>query len=344
MASEKRKRKVKIPHRINLAHLPTPLEVVRFRTSRNDRFRTSRNDSSAKEFLIKRDDYTGSDFLGNKIRKLEYLLYEAKKLKSDIIFACGGDQSNHARATASAAAKLGINTRLFLWGNEKRNAEGNLFLNKMYGTDIVYLNKTEFEDVDNLMTEERKKLNKKGKRVYVIPAGGSSTLGIWGYISFIEELKRQINFKNIDGIFSACGSGGTAAGLLAGAALNKTKIKIFAVNVLLPKEIIRKKILQLAEGAILDYKLPCTIDEAQLEVIDGYSKEGYKNISDDKLNLIAEFARSTGILLDPAYTGKAFCAYNDLILEKGKGKRVVFLHTGGIYGVFPKLKFYQRFT
>ena len=318
-----------IPKKINLAHLPTPLEEIKFRT---------------RKFLIKRDDYTGSDFLGNKIRKLEYLLYEAKKEKADIIFTCGGDQSNHARATASAAAKIGMKTRLFLWGENKKHTDGNLILDKMYGAEINYLDKNEFENVDEIMTDERSKLVKKGKRVYVIPAGGSSTLGIWGYISFMNELKKQIDLKNIDGIFSACGSGGTAAGLLVGAALNKTKVKIFAVNVLLPKEIIRKKILQLAEGVILDFKLPCSIDESKLEIVDGYSKEGYKNISDDKIKLITEFARSTGILLDPAYTGKAFCAYNDLILEKGKVKRVVFLHTGGIFGVFPKLKTFLKFV
>jgi len=329
MASKKRKRKMKIPKKNNLAHLPTPLEKIRFRT---------------KEFLIKRDDYTGSDFLGNKIRKLEYLLYEAKREKAEIIFTCGGDQSNHARATASASARIGIKTRLFLWGNEKKQADGNLFLNKMYGTEITYLNKSEFNNVDEIMTDERSNLIKKGKRVYVIPAGGSSTLGIWGYISFMNELKKQIDLKNIDGIFSACGSGGTAAGLLVGAALNKTRIKIYAVNVLLSIEVIRKKILQLAEGAVLDFKLPCKIDERGLEIIDGYSKEGYKNISDNKLKLITEFARSTGILLDPAYTGKAFCAYNDLILEKGKGKRVVFLHTGGIFGVFPKRNNFLKFS
>ena len=174
-----------IPKKINLAHLPTPLEKIRFRSSRNDR--------SIKEFLIKRDDYTGSDFLGNKIRKLEYLLYEAKKLKSDIIFTCGGDQSNHARATTSAYAKLSLKTKLFLWGEEKKHADGNLFLNKMYGAEIIYLNKSEFNNVDEIMTDERSKLVKKGKRVYVIPAGGSSTLGIWGYISFMKELKKQID-------------------------------------------------------------------------------------------------------------------------------------------------------
>ena len=318
-----------IPKKINLAHLPTPLETIKF---------------DGNEFLIKRDDYTGSDFLGNKIRKLEYLLYDAKRIKADFIFTCGGDQSNHSRATASAAARFGIKTRLFLWGEEQKHAEGNLFLDKMYGSEIIFLNEKEFGRVDDIMFEERKKLVKKGKRVYVIPAGGSSTLGIWGYISFVKELKKQINLKSIEGIFTACGSGGTAAGLLVGSALNKLNLKIFAVNVLFPKEVIKKKILQLAEGAVLDYKLPCKIDENNLEIIDGYSSEGYKNISDDKLKLISEFARSTGILLDPAYTGKAFFAYNDLVLKNGKGNKFIFLHSGGVYGTFPKRSNYLKFS
>jgi D-cysteine desulfhydrase len=194
------------------------------------------------------------------------------------------------------------------------------------------------------MTEERAKLIKKGKRVYVIPAGGSSTLGIWGYISFVDELKKQIDLKKVDGIFSACGSGGTAAGLLVGIALNKLKLKIYAVNVLMPEAEIRKKILQLAEGVILDYNLPVKLDENNLEIIDGYSKEGYKNISTDKIKIITQVARATGILFDPAYTGKAFCAYNDLILKKNNGKKVVFLHTGGIYGSFSKRRDYLKFS
>lgn len=320
---------MKIPGRLHLAHLPTPLEKVRFNN---------------KEFLIKRDDYTGSDFLGNKIRKLEYLLYEAKKLKSDIVFTCGGDQSNHARATASASAKLGIKTRLFLWGKDAKLAEGNLFLDKMYGAEIKYLNKKEYDNVDEIMTEERKKYVKKGKKVYVFPGGGSTTLGIWGYTNFVNELRKQIELKKIESIFCACGSGGTAAGILVGAALNKLKLKVFAVNVLEPTEIIRKKILQLAEGCILDFNLNCRVDENNLKIIEGYSEEGYKNISPDKLKLITNFSKSTGILLDPAYTGKAFCAYNDLVLKKGKGNKIIFLHTGGIYAAFSKRNQYLKYT
>jgi D-cysteine desulfhydrase len=323
MASEKRK--MKIPEKLNLAHLPTPLEKIKF----ND-----------KEFFIKRDDYTGSDFLGNKIRKLEFLLFEAKKLKSDIIFTCGGDQSNHARATASAAAKLGLKTRLFLWGKDSASAEGNLFLDKMYGAEIVYLNKKEFDNVDEIMTDERKKLVKKGRKVYVFPGGGSTTLGIWGYINFVEELKEQIDLKKIDGIFCACGSGGTAAGILVGAALHKLKLKVFAVNVLEPTEVIRKKILQLVEGAILDYNLKCKFDESRLEIIEGYSEEGYKNVSKNKVKIISDLSAQTGILLDPAYSGKAFVAYNDLILKRGTGKRNIFLHTGGLFATFSKRQVY----
>lgn len=320
---------MKVPKKLNLAHLPTPLEKIKFHN---------------KDILIKRDDYTGSDFLGNKIRKLEFLLYEAKKLKSDIIFTCGGDQSNHARATSSAASKLGIKSKLFLWGNENSKADGNLFLDKMYGAQIIFLNNKEFEKVDDIMTAERMKLLRKGERVYVIPAGGSSTLGIWGYINFMDELKNQIDLNKIDGIFTPCGSGGTTAGLLVGAALNKIKLKIFAVNVLHPKGIIRKKILQLAEGAVLDFNLKCKIDEDNLEIVDGYSEEGYKNISYKKLELIAEFSGSTGILLDPTYTGKAFNAYNDLILNQSSGMKVIFLHTGGIFGTFPKRNEFIKFS
>jgi len=323
---------MKVPEKLNLAHIPTPLEKIRFRSSRND--------SRGEEFLIKRDDYTGSDFLGNKIRKIEYLLFEAKKLKSDIIFTSGGDQSNHARATVSAAAKLGINTRLYLWGKDNKESDGNLFLDKMYGAEIIFLNEREYLNVDEIMTRDRQKLVKKGKKVYVIPGGGSSTLGIWGYINFVNELKKQIDLRKIEGIFCACGSGGTAAGILLGAALNNLKLKVYAVNVLEPTEVIRKRILQLAEGSILDFNLKCRMNSQYLEIIEGYSKEGYKNISKDKVKLITNFSKSTGILLDPAYSGKAFCAYNEIILKKGKGSKVIFLHTGGIFATFSKKKNY----
>lgn len=309
------------PKRISLAQIPTPLQEIKF---------------EGKSFLIKRDDLTGSELSGNKVRKLEYILEDAKRKKADIIFTCGGDQSNHARATTIAAKKIGLNTKLFLWGKEVRNANGNLFLNKMYGAEIEYLNKSEYEKVNDIMFDERLSLLKNKKNAYVLPEGGSTTLGIWGYVNFVDELKNQVNLKTINSIVAASGSGGTAAGMLVGIALNNINVKIVAVNVLYSKEEIRKKILQLAEGCILDYKLNCKINSENLVILDGYSKEGYKNITQSKIKLIKKFATETGILFDPAYTGKAFTAYYENYLKPEKGKRNIFVHTGGLFGVFGR--------
>jgi len=313
------------PKKISLAQIPTPLEEIKFK---------------GKSFLLKRDDLTGSELSGNKVRKLEYIIEDAKRKRADILFTCGGDQSNHARAATIAAKKIGLNTKLFLWGKENSNANGNLFLNKMYGAEIKYLIKDDYDKVNEIMFDERISLLKKKKNAYVLPEGGSTTLGIWGYINFIDELKKQINLKTIDSIVAASGSGGTAAGMLVGAAINKLNIKIVAVNVLYKKEEIRKKILQLAEGCVLDYKLNCKINPENLVILDGYSKEGYKKITQSKIKLIKKFAAETGILLDPAYTGKAFNAYYENYLNTGKGKKNIFIHTGGLFGVFGRTKEY----
>ncbi|HOJ08727.1 MAG: pyridoxal-phosphate dependent enzyme [Ignavibacteriota bacterium] len=313
------------PKKIQLANIPTPLEEIKF---------------AGKSFLIKRDDLTGCELSGNKIRKLEYLLADAKRQKADIIFTSGGDQSNHARATVIASRKIGLKTKLFLWGKDTSTPNGNFFLDKIYGADVQFFSEKEYENVNNIMFEQRMELLKKGKNAYVFPGGGSTTLGIWGYINFINELKEQVDLKKIDSIVAAAGSGGTAAGMLVGAALNKLKVKIVAVHVLMSKKEMEKHILQLAEGCILDYKLDCKINPDNLVVISGYSKEGYKKISEAKLKLLRKFALESGILLDPAYTGKAFTAYYEKYIKSGKGKKNIFVHTGGLFAVFARTKEY----
>ena len=307
------------PGKINIANIPTPLEEIEF---------------EGKKFLIKRDDFTGVELSGNKVRKLEYLIYQAKKEKADMVFTCGGEQSNHARATAIAAARAGIKSKLFLWGSDAKNADGNLFFDKLIGAEISFLNKKNYSEVNEIMFEERDALIKRGKKVFVIPEGGSTTLGIWGYLDVIHELKKQVDLKKIDGICLAAGTGGTAAGLLVGIGQLKLNLKVYAVNVLYSKKEIHNKIMNLAEGCVLDYKLNCRINEKNLVILDGYSKEGYKNITDKKLRLIKRFAQYSGIILDPAYTGKAFTAfYKNFLFSK---KKVIFLHTGGLFGVLGK--------
>ncbi|MCX6152439.1 MAG: pyridoxal-phosphate dependent enzyme [Ignavibacteriales bacterium] len=313
------------PRKITLANIPTPIQLISFEGCK---------------FLIKRDDLTGLELSGNKVRKLEYLLYEAKKQKANYIFTCGGEQSNHARATAVAAASQGFKSKLFLWGKDTKFADGNLFINKFIGSEFSFLNKKEYWNVNNIMENEKIKFAKAGEKVFIIPEGGSSELGIWGYVNFIDELKLQINSKSLKGIITAAGSGGTSAGLLVGAALNNLKLKIFSVNVLYSANEIREKILLLANSCIDKFKLNCKIDESQLEILDGFSEEGYKNISVEKIQLIKSFAKTSGIILDPAYTGKAFYAYQQHFLMNRKKSDILFVHTGGFLGVFGKKKKY----
>ncbi|MDP3831284.1 MAG: pyridoxal-phosphate dependent enzyme, partial [Ignavibacteriaceae bacterium] len=185
------------------------------------------------------------------------------------------------------------------------------------------------------------KLEKAGKKIFIIPEGGSSEVGIWGYVKAFEEIIEQRNF-NINSILTACGSGGTSAGLLIGAHLFGIKFKILAVNVLYPADVMRNKILELVENTIRKYSLKIKLDESLLEVVDGYSTEGYKNISNEKIKVIREFAGQTGIILDPAYTGKAFYAYQEQYLKSKNLSRTLFIHTGGLFGVFPKRKLFLQ--
>lgn len=319
---------MKYPKRIPLANIPTPLQKMNF---------------NGADFLIKRDDFTGVELSGNKVRKLEFILLQAKKEGASRIFTCGGEQSNHSRATAAAAKAQGFDVKLFLWGKKSNKAEGNLFIDRFLGADIRYLDKEEYLRVNSIMEEEKVEADKKGGKVFVVPEGGSSPLGIWGYINFIEELKVQTSLKKLKGIITACGSGGTSAGLLVGSALNKLNIKVYAVNVLYSAVEMRERILALSEECIRLFKLPCEIDENNLVILDGYSAEGYKHISEEKLEVIRSFAHSSGIILDPAYTGKAFYAFHENFLKGQKKADVLFVHTGGLFGVFSKKEKYLAF-
>ena len=154
---------MRAPSKINLSNIPTPIQKIKFKGCK---------------FLVKRDDFTGIELTGNKVRKLEYLLFEAKKKKCDYIFTSGGDQSNHARATCIAASSLGLKTRLFLWGKENQKTDGNLFLDKLSGAEIVFLSKKEYLNVNQIMHDQSRRLKNNKGSAYVIPSGGSSTLGI----------------------------------------------------------------------------------------------------------------------------------------------------------------------
>lgn len=305
--------------RLSLAILPTKIEKCTF------------NGSS---FTIKRDDNTGVLTSGNKIRKLEYLLYDAQQYNSDVIITCGGDQSNHARATTAAAKALGMKVKLFLWGKKQTYPQGNLLINQFLGADISYISKKEFLNVDSLMEAERTNLRKKGVNAYIIPEGGSSVLGVLGYVQAVREMLEQNQLSGIKGFCIAAGSGGTAAGLLLANSIFRLKMDVYAVNVLYSPKVINNKIIKSIAAALSQFNTSVPVDLTRLSIIDGYSQEGYKKISSSKVKIIRDFAHQTGIILDPTYTGKAFCAYNDHFLKNNKKTPVMFIHTGGVFGIF----------
>lgn len=316
---------MKKAEKLNLANIPTPVEHIKYNST---------------AFYIKRDDLTGLELSGNKIRKLEYILHDVKEKNCTRIITCGGEQINHSRAAVIAGAKLGFKTDLFLWGDKSTSEEGNHFLSKFFGADITYVNKDEYNNINSFLEERKLSLSERGINAYIVPEGGSSPLGIFGYINFYNEIKDFIQSGKVNSITCAAGSGGTAAGLLLGTAVYNINFRIFAVNVLYPGKILIDKIKNVIEGYKEEFDLNLKVNYDNLVILDGYSEEGYKNILPEKLSVIKDFALQSGILFDPVYTGKAFYAFKKEFIEKGKAPETMFLHTGGLFGVFPKANEY----
>lgn len=317
-----------IPNKVELANIPTPIQAIFF---------------EGFEILIKRDDYTGIEWTGNKIRKLEYLIFDALQKKANVLITCGGVQSNHARATAAVAARLGLKSILYLRGKEPAQYDGNLALDKLFGAELRFVTQEEYDNIQEIADKEIASLKKKGLKAYFIPEGGSSPLGIWGYIECAREISKQLkSFKNKPShIVTAVGSGGTLAGLVVGKKLFGLKSNLIGVNVLKTSGDFEKIVCDLANECSKKYKLGIKVTSKDFTILDGYSTEGYENISKEKLELLTFVSQDYGLLLDPAYTGKAFFGMVDYFIYQGNEfNKLMFIHTGGVFGIFPKMKKY----
>jgi len=317
-----------IPNKVELANIPTPIQAIFF---------------EGFEILIKRDDYTGIEWTGNKIRKLEYLIFDALQKKANVLITCGGLQSNHARATAAVAARLGLKSILYLRGKEPAQYDGNLALDKLFGAELRFVTQEEYDNIQEIADKEIASLKKKGLKAYFIPEGGSSPLGIWGYIECAREISKQLkSFKNKPShIVTAVGSGGTLAGLVVGKKLFGLKSNLIGVNVLKTSGDFEKIVCDLANECSKKYKLGLKVTSKDFTILDGYSTEGYENISKEKLELLTFVSQDYGLLLDPAYTGKAFFGMVDYFIYQGNEfNKLMFIHTGGVFGIFPKMKKY----
>lgn len=326
-----------LPARVSLAQLPTPVE----RLSRLSR-------DLGVTLLVKRDDLTGAGLSGNKIRKLEFSLAEAGRQDATCVLTTGGLQSNHCRATAIAARRMGMGPALLLRtedGLAPPDLDGNHLLDWLVGAEIRYVTPAEYANRDILLARWADEMRAGGERPFVIPEGASDPLGALGYVAMVQELAEQLSAGDVPGkgtpefLVHACGSGGTAAGIAAGLHLMDLPIRLVSYAVCDDAESFRARIDSILEGLAARYLPGLDPAEVSYEVVDDYTGLGYGVSTPEELSFLRQVATLEGLLLDPVYTGKAFGGLVEDVragMRFPQGSRVLFLHTGGLFGVFPK--------
>ena len=318
--------------KLTLANLPTKIEKL---------------ERLSKEFgtnlYIKRDDHTGSEISGNKVRKLEYLAKDAQDNGYNLLITCGGIQSNHCRATVAVATKLGMKSAVLLRIDAQPPVVGNYFLDKLMGADVKFCTRPEYSssraEIMEAMAEEYRK---QGYKPYVIPEGASNEIGTLGYYNCMNEIVEQEKQLGItfDTVVVATGSGGTAAGLYLANELHGYGKRVVSMAVCDDVAYFTEIIDRISNGAkayLPEYK-DAQLNKENIEVIDKYVGLGYAISRPEELEFIKHVARTEAVVLDPVYTGKAmYGVYNEL-KEGGAlvgSKNILFIHTGGMFGLFP---------
>jgi L-cysteate sulfo-lyase len=314
--------------RVPLGHLPTPLEPMQ-------RLRAALG-RQCPALYVKRDDCTGLATGGNKTRKLEYLMGDALARGAGAVVTFGALQSNHARQTAAAAAKLGLACDLILVEMVARESEayrrsGNVLLDRLLGARVHVVPP---DRAGAALAEVTDAHAREGRAVCVVPVGGSNSLGALGYVRAFGELEVQARAMSIaiDAIVHATSSGGTQAGLIAGAHLASSRARILGVNVYKPHaaelaeqvNALARETLQLLGGDTEGVA-------ERVHVVDGWLGDGYGLPSDAMREAVELAARTEGLLLDPVYSGKAMAALVGGV-RRGQFERdetLVFWHTGG---------------
>jgi L-cysteate sulfo-lyase len=318
--------------RLHLAHLPTPLEPMP---------RISEH-LGGPSLWIKRDDCTGLSSGGNKTRKLEFLMADAVERGADTIITQGATQSNHARQSCAAAARLGMGSHILLedrtgYHDEAYAYNGNVLLDQLHGATISL--RPAGSDMNAEMELLAQQLRDDGRKPYVIPGGGSNETGALGYVNAAFEMTHQANERSlrIDHLVHATGSAGTQAGLVVGMQAMNAGIPVYGVSVRAPKAKQEENVFGLAQRTLDFMGLAQSLVPRDSVVANSdYVGDGYGLPTDSMVEAVKMLANYEGILLDPVYSGKGFAGLIDLV-RKGhfkKGENVVFLHTGGSVSLF----------
>ncbi len=309
------------PPRVHFAHLPTPIEELPRLSAQ----------LGGPHLTIKRDDQTGLAFGGNKTRKLEFLLAEAKSQNAKTIITAGAVQSNHCRQTAAAAARFGFGCILVLYGERPDKPTANLMLDNLFNAEIVW---TDRSHRDEVLEQTFQKALSLGRQPYLAPYGGSSATGALGYAFAMDEFVRQ-GF-HADWIVFASSSGGTQAGFVLGARLFNYKGNLLGISIDEPQSVLQSRCANLASAASEKLGESIPFDPSDIQVNSDYCSAGYGILTDLERNAVRQFAATEGILLDPVYTGRAAGGMLDLI-SRGffkSSNSILFWHTGGTTALF----------
>ena len=321
--------------RLRLCQLPTPIQ-------RLTRLEVELGLDGRVELYVKRDDLTGLALGGNKGRKLEFSLADAQARGADTILTCGAVQSNHCRQTAVAGITLGFEVHLFLRGERPASLTGNLVPSALCGAEFHFVPPDDPTPLEERMEAFAEELRARGRRPYLIPSGASDAVGAVGYVLAARELARQQRELGLefDWIVTATGSGGTQAGLLAGARLFELKARILGISVVPPgaTEVLHRKVADLAGRLLerLEIPAPVPTDEVLLTADYAGSAYGEKTAGCEEAQRL--FARLEGLFLDPTYTAKSAAGFVDYA-RRGRfrpGERALFIHTGGTVAIFAR--------
>ncbi len=303
--------------RVSLGIFPTPVQKLE-----NISGRLNIN------VFVKRDDLTGLGLGGNKVRKLEFLLADAKQKGAQVVFTTSGAQSNHAMLTAAAAGKLGMKPILILKKRGVTARLGNQLLEHLMGTEVIFMDTDDYADIYAEMDRIGRELNVP---YYKIPCGGSNALGSLGYVDCAREISGQgVRF---DHLVCAEGSGGTMAGLALGAKLFLPGTKVHGMMVDTdPFDQITPALMREA-AALLEADIAVTPEDYDLMDMCG---PGYAVPSEEGNAAISLMSKEEGLFLDPVYTGKAFAGLLKMAKEGmfRENENVLFLHSGGAGGLF----------
>ena len=329
---------IRIPDRIPLATLPTPLQPA-------ERLRAALGGADCPRILIKRDDLTGLALGGNKARKLEFLIADALTQGATVVVTTGAVQSNHARMTAAAARAAGLDVVLILTADgDNPPVQGNLLLDRLFGATIHYiplpadplLATSDIEEAK--VAEVLQDLRSKGQRPYVIPIGGSSGVGVFGYFTGTRELVEQLQALDEQParLYYASGSRGTQAGLTLGAMVHGAPYAVYGIAVSGGESFKKERALRIANEAAALAGVTTRVSQADLVTDQRYIGDGYGIATPECLEAIRLLASTEGILLDPVYTAKAMAGLIDHVRRReiDPASTVVFLHTGGVPALF----------